>query len=123
MRFLLLKLCKKIEFYHEKGLDMLKPGCTILAKICLHKSTKHKFYPFFTRGDKDFCEKITDGMTGDPSIVFTRKALVDQTYIRNSSNVCKTIVGNDAIQLYPFSICQEMPTGFYTRMTLKVIDL
>ena len=115
MWFLLLKLCKVIEFYHEKGLDMLKPECTILAKICLHKSTKHKICPFFTRGDKDFCEKIREGMTGDQSKVFKRKAVVDQTYIRKSSNVCKTIVGNDAIQLYPFSMCQEMPTGFYTR--------
>ena len=54
-------------------------------------------------------------MTGGPSIVFTRKAVVDQTYIRNSSNICKTIVGIDASQLYPFSMCQEMPTGLYTR--------
>ena len=54
-------------------------------------------------------------MTGGPSIVFTRKAVVDQTYIRSSSNICKTIVGIDASQLYPFSMCQEMPTGLYTR--------
>ena len=54
-------------------------------------------------------------MSGGPSIVFTRKAVVDQTYIRNSSNICKTIVGIDASQLYPFSMCQEMPTGLYTR--------
>ena len=54
-------------------------------------------------------------MTAGPSIVFTRKAVVDETYIRNSSNVCKSIVGLDAIQLYPFSMCQDMPTGLYTR--------
>ena len=32
---------KMIEFYHNKGIDMLKLGCTlpILANICLHKST------------------------------------------------------------------------------------
>ena len=54
-------------------------------------------------------------MTGGPSIVFTRKAIVDQTYIRNTENICKSIVGIDASQLYPFSMCQEMPTGLYTR--------
>ena len=54
-------------------------------------------------------------MTVGPSIVFTRKAVVDKTYIRNSSNVCKSIVGIDASQLYPFSMCQDMPTGLYTR--------
>ena len=37
---------KKIEFYHNKGIDMLKLGCTLLklANICLHKSTDWKFY-------------------------------------------------------------------------------
>ena len=54
-------------------------------------------------------------MTGGPSIVFTRKAVVDETFIRKSSNVCKSIVGTDASQLYPFSMCQDMPTGLYTR--------
>ena len=92
---------KMIEFYHDKGIDMLKLGCTLpnLANICLHKSTNHKFYPFF-EGDKDLCEKIREDMTaGGPSIVFTRKAVVDQTYIRKSSNNCKKIIGIDASQL------------------------
>ena len=53
-------------------------------------------------------------MTGGPSIVFTRKAVVDQTFIRNSENLCKSVVVVDASQLYPFSMCQEMPIGLYT---------
>ena len=60
-------------------------------------------------------EKIREGMTGGPSIAFTRKAVVDETYIKNSSNVCKSIVEIDASQFYPFSMCQDMPTGLYTR--------
>ena len=37
---------KMMEFYHNKGIDMLKLGCTLpnLANICLHKSTNHKFF-------------------------------------------------------------------------------
>ena len=64
-------------------------------------------------------------MTGGPLIALTRKAVVHQTYVRNSSNTCRTIVGIDASQLYPFSGCQEMPTGFYTRWEydLKLIGL
>ena len=54
-------------------------------------------------------------MVGGPSIVFTRKAVVDETFIRKSSNLCKSIVGVDASQLYPYSMCQPMPTGLYTR--------
>ena len=48
-------------------------------------------------------------------VAFTRKAVVDETFIRKSTNICKSIVGIDASQLYPYPICQPMPTGFYTR--------
>ena len=45
---------KKIDFYHNRGIDMLKLGCTLsnLANICLHKPTDSKFYPF-TESDKE----------------------------------------------------------------------
>ena len=36
-------------------------------------------------------------MTGGLSIGFTRKAVVDQTYIRNTEDICKSIVGIDAL--------------------------
>ena len=107
---------KMIGFYHDKDIDMLKLGCTLpnLANICLHKSTDAKFYPF-TEADKDLSEKIREDVVSGPSIVFTRKAVVDETFVRKSVNICKSIVGLDAIQLYPYSMCQPMPTGLYTR--------
>ena len=107
---------KMIAFYHDKGIDMLKLGCTLpnLANICLHKSTDAKFYPF-TEGDKDLLEKNREDVVGGPSIVFTRKAVVDETFMRKYTNICKSIVGIDASQLYPYSMCQPMPTGLYTR--------
>ena len=49
-------------------------------------------------------------MTGGPSIVFLRKAVANET----SNNLCISIVGIDASQLYPYSIPQNMPTGLYT---------
>ena len=54
-------------------------------------------------------------MVGGPSIVFTRKAVVDETFIRNSRENCKSILDIDASQLYPYSLCQAVPTGLYTR--------
>ena len=54
-------------------------------------------------------------MVGGPSIVFTGKAVKDETLVRKSSNLCKSIVGIDASQLYHNSICRPMPTGLYTR--------
>ena len=76
---------KMVALYHRKGIDMFKLGCPFpnLANICLHKSTSAKFYPF-TENDKDLLQKIREDMVGGPSIVFTRKAVVDETFIRNS---------------------------------------
>ena len=88
---------KMMKFYHDQKIYMLKLGCTVpnLVNICLHKSTDRKFYAFI-EDDKDLHEKIRSEMTGGPSIVFTRKAVVDKTFIRRSNNICKTIVGIDA---------------------------
>ena len=96
---------KSIEFYHNKGIDMLKLGCTLpnLANICLHNSTDSNIYPF-TESDKDLFEKIREIIVGGPSILLTREAVADETFIRKSSNLCKSIVGIDASQLYPYSV-------------------
>ena len=75
-----------IAFCHDKDIDMLKLGCTLpnLAYICSHRSTDAKFYPF-REGDKNLLEKTREDVVGDPSIVFTRKAVVDETFIRKST--------------------------------------
>ena len=102
-----LKAMQKLaDFYHDKDIDMLKLGFTLpnLSKICLHKSTDANFNPF-TVGDKHQLEKNQEHVVGGPSIVFTRKAVVDETFLRKSTNICKYIVGIDARQLYPYSIC------------------
>ena len=106
---------KLMAFYHDKDIGMLKLGYTVrnFANNCLHKSTGAKFYPF-TEGDKDILEKNWEDVVGGPSIVFTRKAVVDETFIRKLTNLCKSIVGIDASQLYRYSMCQTMPTGLYT---------
>ena len=64
---------------------------------------------------KTFQKKIEENVVGGPSMVFTRKAVVDETFIRKSTNLCKSIVGIDAGQIYPYSKTQPMPTGLYTR--------
>ena len=106
---------KMIAFYQDKDIDMLKLGCTLpnLANICLHKCTDAKLHPF-TEGDKDLMEKFREDVVGGPSIVFTRKAVIDETFIRKSTNISKSIIGIDASQLYPYSMCQPMLTGLYT---------
>ena len=58
-------------------------------------------------------------MTSGPSNSFTRKAVVQEKFIRISSNICKSIVGTKASQLYSFSMCQDMPKCLYTRKEFK----
>ena len=54
-------------------------------------------------------------MVGGPSIVFTRKAVVDGTFTRKSSDSCKSVVAIAVSQLYPYSMCQPMLTDLYAR--------
>ena len=80
---------KMVDFYHNKGMDMLKPGCTRpnLAILCLHKSNTAKFH-HFTGSDKGFLEKVREDMVGGPSFVFIQKAVVVEIFIRVSTNFC-----------------------------------
>ena len=95
-----LKAMQKRLLLPRQNFDKLKLGCTLpnLASICLRKSTDAKFYPF-TEGEKDLLAKLREDVIGGPSIVFTRKAVVAETFIRKSTNICKSIVGIDASQL------------------------
>ena len=94
--------------YAEAWLYFTKTGI-----ICLHKSTDANFNPF-REGDEDLLQRLREGVVGGPSTVFTRRAVVDETFIRNSTNLLKYIVGIDASQLYTYSMCQPMPNGLYT---------
>ena len=111
---------KMTVFYHDKYFDTLKLGCNLpnLANTCLHKSSDAKFYSF-TQRDRDLLEKVRKGVVRDPSIVFTHKVVFDETLIRKSTKICQSIVVIDASQLYPHSVCQPMPIGFYTRWHLE----
>ena len=95
---------------------MFKLGCTLpnLLKMCLHKSTNKKTYPV-CESDRDLSEKISEDMMVGPPILFTRKAVVDKTIIKDSSNNNKSIVGIDTSQLCPYSMCQDISTVVYTR--------
>ena len=100
---------------------MLKLGWTLpdLANTGSQKSTDGKFY-LFTEGDEDLSEKIRENVVGGSSLVFTRKAVVDETFIRKSTNICKSIAGIDASQLYPYSMCEPKLTGLYTRWDIEL---
>ena len=101
---------KMIVFYTNENIVMLKFNCTLpnLANICLHRSNDAKLCPF-TQKYEILLKKIKEDMVGGPSFLFTRKAVVDKTFIRKLTNLNRSIVGFDASQLYPYSMFQPMP--------------
>ena len=91
---------KLIQFYHNQGIYMSKLGFTFPFLFRFQNYVPAQFYQF-CEGDKDLFEKLRDDMTIGTSVVFTRKAvLIDETFIRLSSIICKPIDGIDASQFY-----------------------
>ena len=87
------------------------------VKTCCCKSTTDKFCPC-KETDMDLLQELGEDMVGGPSIVFTRQAVVNETFNRVSTNCGISIGGVDASQLYLFCMCQAMPTGLHTRWQL-----
>ena len=106
--------------HHDKHNDILKLGYTLpnLANICLHKSLDAEVYQF-AEGDEDVVEKMQEDAVC-LSVVFVREAVVKETVICKPTNLCKSIVGIDANQLYSYTMCQPMPTGQYTGWDLDL---
>ena len=76
---------KMIASYSEKDINMLRLGWTLpnLAKICRHKYTDTKVYPFM-EADKDMLEKNQEDVVCALLNVFARKAVVDEIFIAKS---------------------------------------
>ena len=77
----------------------------------------HNFYPL-TEADRERLAKTQEDVVRGPSIVFTRKAVVYETFIRKATIKCKPVVGIHSNQLYPYSMSKPMPAGLYTRWDL-----
>ena len=50
------------------------------------KSISSKLYPF-TESDEEVLEKLNENIVGAPSVMFTSKAVVDETLVRKSSDI------------------------------------
>ena len=97
------------DFHHNEGTDVLKLGCALpnLPKVCLHRATTN------------YWRELVKTWLVVHLLYLHGKAVVNDTFVRDSTNLCKSIVGIGASQLYPFSMCQSMPTGLYARWELE----
>ena len=115
MRFCIF-LRRMAEFHHNKSLEIMKLGGTLhnVANICLHFSTCAKFSTF-SDGDKNLLWKLWEDLVGGPWKVLTRKTVINETQIHNSTHVWKSNVRVLAGQLYVYSMCRPLPAGINTR--------
>ena len=110
-------LCRNgVVVCHNRGIDVLKMGCTLpnLANNCLYSFIGANLYLLIER-DKLLPLKVRKDIVGGPSILFTRKSVVDETHIRKSTYVCQTIFGIDAGRFYHYSSRWATLTEFYIR--------
>ena len=110
-----LEAIQKTAFHHDEDIDMLKLGCTLpnLTKICLHKSAAQNFYP--SRGQMKSCWRKREKSL---FVVLLSFLQAKQFLMKLSLKSLQTIFGFS--QLYPYSVCQPMLSGLFTRWDLNL---
>lgn len=108
------------KYFLHKKVDVFKDNVSVpgIARRNLYKSgiKTGASFSLIDSHDRDLYDTIKENLTGGPSIIFCRKHVVGETYIRQDpSRPCRSIVGYDANSLYLYAICQEMPVGRYIR--------
>ena len=106
-------MLKMIAFYHEKDIQLLKLGCTLPnhANICLQKSTDANFYQF-TEGYKDLSQKFRQDVVDGPSIVFIRKAAVDEILFESLQTYTNLLLGLMPANYVPTQCVNSCPPVF-----------
>ena len=73
------------------------------AKSCKYLSTQVKYCKVLSL-HRDLMEKNREDMVRGPAFVFTRKVVVDETFIRDSTKLRKIFVGIDTSN-FILSLC------------------
>ena len=113
---------KMQQFYFDHHIDLFKVAVSVpgIARRWLFKTAHDAKVSFgLIHGrDDDLYYTIKQNIVGGPSIIFTRDAEVDHTFIRDDPDrPCANIVGFDANALYLDCIDKPMPCGSYVRRT------
>ena len=103
------------QFYKDKNIDLFKIAISVpgIARKLLFDSTNANF-PLFSYATQDIFKTIKKSCFGGPSIIFTRRHKVNETFIRNNPDkVCKAIRGEDANALYVKALQDDFGTGCF----------
>ena len=96
---------KMVDFYHEKGIDMLKLGYTLpnLAINCFHKSTTAIFYRL-TESDNDLLQKIVNTWLVDHTW-FVQAKLLWTRLLLGIQQTCAKVLSELMLVSFIFSLC------------------
>ena len=104
----------QIDIFREA---MSLPGVT---ERYLFKSIPNTRFSLFSENSKDIYYMLKSSMKGGLSMVMTRLAIKDQTYIhKNAKKPVKTVIGLDFNALYLWAQPQDTPTGYYYKWILQ----
>ena len=114
---------KLMTYYHGENVDIFKDSITLpgVARKLLYNSVDpNVHFALFEKKNADLYHTFKNNIIGGPSIVFSRYAEANKSYIRehiykDNSYKCKRIIGYDANALYLHSMSLNMPTGPMTR--------
>lgn len=107
--------------YFAQGLDLWKISlsCPGLARILLmkHAQAKNVLFPLIHPEDEDLFWLYKAATTGGPSIVYTRKAVVGQSYLDPDRKqvLCNSVVAMDCNAMYCNALRNAFPTHMYVR--------
>ena len=108
---------KQFAFYQQQNIDMFKDGISVPGLTLLYLFNdlpSNTFFTVFNQTNSDLHQLVKDNIVGGPAIIFHRYHEKDITKIRDGE-LCRSIVGYDANDLYLWALMQDMPTGWYTR--------
>ena len=108
------------EFYFMKEIDVFKDSISVpgVARKMIFRAGKSAGVTFslFNKKNEDLYYKLKNNIVGGPSIIFNRRQIAGETFIRNNpEKLCQKILGFDANALYLYCIGQDMPVGPYIR--------
>ena len=111
------------KFYRDNDIDIFKTTISVpgIARQMVFKSAKDEgaYFSLIDKKNADLYYSLLESLTGGPSIIFTRKAIANETFIRNGNKPVRKVIGLDANALYLWAFDQEFPVGSFIRRLSK----
>lgn len=103
-------------YWARFGIDIFREAMSLpgVTERYLFKSIPNTRFSLFSENTKEIYYSLKSSMRGGLSMVMSRLAIKDETYIRNNvQKPVKTIIGLDFNALYLWAQSQDTPTGYF----------